>query len=260
MLKPYVDALTEVADEATRQLYALVEKDGHPLKGKYLLQVQPAGGWSLENVEGLKKTVSALREEAEPLKGDKAKLEKQVEELTKRLEDLGNKDTDLKKRLEQEREHLKKQLAEQHEKEVGTFKRQVDELSSEVSRLLIDVKATDALQKAGAGKRAHVLLPHIRQMTRVKREETAEGSIKFTAEILDGDGHARIGDAQGNPFTFDQLAAEMKSSDDFSPFFEGTNQRGTETNPNTQRRSAGGDSANMTPLQRVEAGLAARKV
>jgi len=77
----------------------------------------------------------------------------------------------------------------------------------------------------------------VRAHTRVK-----EVDGKFTVEVVDKDGNAKIADSKGTPMDIAGLVAEMKESEAFGRAFEGSGQSGSGKQP--------GPGGGGTPPQR----------
>lgn len=210
-------------DDATKALY--VEKDG-----KFILDVDPVDGFALEDVNGLKTALGKERTTREKLERDVVKFNDldpdkarsaltELEEL-KRLDP--NKEAD--KIANSKFEAAKAQLLEKHTAEVQALKDRDSQLTKTIEGLLIDAAATSALAEAKGS--VELLLPHVRAHTRVK-----ETDGKFTVEVVDKDGNAKIADAKGTPMDIKGLVAEMRQSDAFGRAFEASGNSGTGKQP-----------------------------
>lgn len=224
-------------DDATKALY--VEKDG-----KFVLDVEPADGFSLEDVSGLKTALGKERTRADKAEGligkfkdldpDKArKALDEVEEL-KKLDP--NKEAD--KIANTKFEAAKAQLLEKHNGEMQALKDRDSHLTKTIEGLLIDAAATSALAEAKGS--VELLLPHVRAHTRVK-----EVDGKFAVEVVDKDGNAKIADSKGTPMDIKGLVAEMRQSEAFGRAFEGSGQTGTGKTQNTGGNGTGPAKGNF---------------
>jgi hypothetical protein len=183
-----------------------------------------------EDVGGLKTALSkerqAAREAATALKAFKdAGIDDptQVTDLVARLEELSKLDPskEADKIVKEKVEALKKQLLTEHQKDLQKHIKENEELSAQLSKVLIDASALSAISEAKGAP--ELLLPIIHQRTRMRRNEQGV----FVAEVLDATGTPRIGDSNGNPMTVKQLVDELRGSDIFGRAFEGNDQRGT---------------------------------
>lgn len=217
----------EDAPEAIRGNYrAATDSDGEALKGKFILSVDAADGFALENVEGLKSSLGKERTRAETAEnkikkfGDldpdaaRAALEK-----VKEFEGIDPK-KEADKLAQVKIDAAVKQMGDKHATEIETERKKSSGYREQVQKLLIDNVAITALE----GKKGDVelLLPHVKSQVRLK--ENDDGS--FAVEVIDKDGNPKIGDSQGKPMTVDQLVEEMSKSEKFGRAFEGANQNG----------------------------------
>lgn len=203
----------EDAPETLREHYA--EKDG-----KFVLAVEPVGGYALEDVTGLKSalgkersTVSALEAQVVKFKDldpDKARTALiELEELRK-IDPSAEADKIANTKFEAARS----QLVEKHGAELVDRDNRIGFLSGAVDVLVREQRATAEIAEAKGS--VDLLLPHVLKFTR-----TVEKDGKFVTEVIDGAGNVRIGDAQGNPMTIKGLVAEMRASDTFARAFDG---------------------------------------
>ncbi|MCO4316334.1 hypothetical protein M8997_003995 [Phyllobacterium sp. 21LDTY02-6] len=216
-------ASLEGVDDATKALY--VEKDG-----KFVLDVEPVDGFSLEDVSGLKTALGKERTTREKLEKDVVKFKDldpdkartallELEEL-KKLDPASEADKIANTKFEA----AKAQLLQKHEGEMGEIKTRNGFLESQIGALLIDNAATLALAEAKGS--VDLLLPHVRAHTRVK-----EIDGKFVVEVVDKDGNAKIADSKGTPMDIKGLVAEMRQSDTFGRAFEASGNTGTGKQP-----------------------------
>lgn len=206
-------------DDATKALY--VEKDG-----KFVLDVETVDGFSLEDVNGLKTALGKERTRADKAEGligkfkdldpDKARAALTELEELKKLDP--NKEAD--KIANSKFEAAKTQLLEKHTGEITSRDERIGHLTKTVEGLLIDAAATSALAEAKGS--VELLLPHVRAHTRVK-----EVDGKFTVEVVDKDGNAKIADSKGTPMDIKGLVAEMRQSEAFGRAFEASGSSGT---------------------------------
>lgn len=195
-------------------------------EGKFVLSVEAVGGFSLENVEGLKSALGKERSTREKLERDVVRYkdldpEKARAALAK-LEEFEKIDPtkEADKIANQKFEAAKAQLLERHTGEIQQREERIGHLTKTVEGLLIDQVATAAIAEAKGS--VELLLPHVRAHTRVKEVDGG-----FMVEVVDKDGNARIADAKGSPMDIKGLVAEMRQSDTFGRAFEGTGNSGT---------------------------------
>jgi vacuolar-type H+-ATPase subunit I/STV1 len=214
-------------DELTDELKPLYKEDN----GKYILNVEPVEGYALEDITGLKNTLSSERKKREELETKYYDLKdidpKAALEALQKIEEMESYDPekDADKIAGVKVEALKKQLVEKHTKELTEKEEKLGKLSSKLESLLIDSAAAQALSEAKGS--VALLLPHIKSQTRVRE---VEGD--YVVEILDKDGNVRIGNKDGDNMTIGELIEEMKASDVYARAFEGANQSGSGYNGN----------------------------
>lgn len=218
-----IKAIVETTDGMDEFLASLYE----PMDdGGYRLRVEPANGYELQNVGGLK---SALEKE----RGRAEKLERQMKryadldpdkarEALAKWEELAQidpaKEAD---RIAHEKvQAATKQLHEKAQNEIKAREDRITQLVSVLQETLIDREATAALAEAKGS--VDLLLPHVQRYTRVREADNG----RFTVEIVDGEGNARIKDSSGAPMTIKDLVAEMRNSDKFGRAFEASGQSG----------------------------------
>lgn len=217
MLKAVVDSI-ETIPEAARGYYQ--ENDG-----KFVLQVEPINGYALENIEGLKNTLSKEMTKRKQLEKDVVKFKDidpdRAREALAKLEELGSLDPskEADKLVSERLEAAKKQLLDKHAKDIEARESRIGQLTKTVENLLIDQAATAALAEAKGS--VELLLPHVQRHTRVR-----EADGKYFVEVVDKDGNARIGNSKGDPMTISDLVQEMRKSETFGRAFEGSGQSG----------------------------------
>lgn len=232
-LKAIVETIDAVP-EAVRSFYT--ETDG-----KFILQVEPVGGYALEDVEGLKGTFGKEMTLRKKLEKDLLKFKDidpdKARDALARLEELGNIDPtkEADKIVSERLEAAKRQLLEKHGEEVKTRDGRIGQLTKTVESLLIDQAATVALVEAKGS--VELLLPHVQRHTRVR-----EDGDRFVVEVVDKDGNARIGNSKGDAMTIADLVQEMRKSEAFGRAFDGSGQSGSGTPPNKSGESGGNRS------------------
>lgn len=223
-LKAILDKI-EDAPESLRDHYTAGTAESGT-EGKFVLAVEPVGGFALEDVNGLKTALGKERSTRERLERDVVKFKDidpdKARDALAKLEELGNLDPakEADKIANTKFEAAKSQLLEKHTGELKTRDERIGFLTQTVESLLVDAAATGALAEAKGS--VELLLPHVRAHTRVK-----ESDGRFVVEVVDGDGNAKIADAKGTPMDIKALVAEMKASDTFGRAFEGSGQSGS---------------------------------
>lgn len=222
-IKAQVESLEGLSEEL-KALY--VEKDG-----KFVLDVAPVGGLTLENVDGLK---TALGKERKALADAKASLERFGDLDPEKARGAMTKVAEManwtpEEKVKETIEAQKKQIVEKAQADIAAANKAKDGYYGQLQRLMVENAAMEALTKHGATS-AKILMPHVQSRVRLRQ---GEGDQLFV-EVLDEKGNPAIGDSNGNPMTIDQLVSGFKASDEFGVLFKGTEQRG----------SGGGGSSN----------------
>lgn len=209
----------EALDETMQQQYESIDD------GKFILQVESVDGYALEDITGLKSSLSKERTTARDATASLKAFEGlNAEEARAAIEKASTMDdwTPQEKVAEQvaRREN---QLVSKHETQVAELTANSEHLRAQLDKHLIEAAAVNALNKHKGN--VELLLPHVKSFTRV--EQDGEGN--FVARVVDRDGHPRISMKQGSqdPMTIDELVDGMKSSDTFSPAFAGSGAMGS---------------------------------
>lgn len=230
-------------DEALKVLYKQDEKGG------FVLDVESVDGFSLEDVAGLKSTVSKTREELkaakEALKGYSDE-EGNLLDATKARDALGRID-DLAKAADPER--VKAAVAKQLDEQKAESKKLIDAavaesklLESQLHEVLVDRDAMTAL--SGKTDHAAVLLPHVKSRIRIDRQKDG----KRIATVVDEFGNPQLSMKQGSsdPMAIDEFVESMSRQAQFSPFFRGSGASGGDTEPGTTRQKGGSGNFRIT--------------
>lgn len=218
--------LENIADapEAVRDFYS--EQDG-----KFVLNVEPVGGYALEDVSGLKSALGKERTTREALEKqvvrfkdiDPDKAMSALQELEELRAIDPTKEAD--KIADSKFNAAKAQLLEKHEGELKARDERSKHLSGTIDHLLREQRATTALAEAKGA--VELLLPHVLKNTR-----TVERDGGFEVEVVDPDGNVRI-DGKGNNMSIKDLVAEMRQSDLYGRAFEASGKNGTGMAPNS---------------------------
>ena len=221
-LKATLDTL-EGVDGSVASHYT--ETDG----GTFLLNVESSGGYELENTTNLKTALGKERsnaaEAAKRLKVFDGIDPDAAREAITKVEEYANFDPE--KKVEEAMKAREAQLIKQHEKALVGLKDENGTLLGQLETNLITSAATKAIA-ANQGS-VDLLLPHVMRQTRMRRTESGQ----FIAEVVDNEGHPRVGDTNGNPMTIPQLVDEMRASDSFARAFDGSGATGSGATNNT---------------------------
>jgi len=240
MAKAIVDSLEGLSDQLKAEYFKV--EAGHPLAakhlGKFALKVDAVDGVEMQDVTGLKNSLSAARSERDEWKGKVLKLGDDFDVEAARAALAKVKEMDNWKPDDKVREQIdsaKRQLVEKHTKEVNDLRTALSARDREVEELLVDVEIDRAvLEQKGNPK---LLRPAIKSSCRVVRG--ADG--KPTVQILQADGkNIRLSGKSGSTenMTITEFVESLKSDDAFAPAFSGTGTKGV--GAGSGQRSQGG--------------------
>lgn len=243
MIKAIVETL-ETVDEPFRGLYK------QNAEGKFVLNVEPVGGFALEDVNGLKTALNSERD-ARKTAESSLKVFEGIDATAARdaianAEKFKNFDPekDAERIAQTKFDALKTQLLETHAGELATVTGERDVLRSTLINDALETAATRAI--AAAKGSAPLLTPIIKSRTKA---DIVDG--KVVVSVLDASGNVRIKDHVNNtPFSVDDLVGELRADEAFGRAFE-ANPGGSGADP----LKRGGPSANKpdiggTPEQR----------
>lgn len=250
-------AKLEDAPENIRSLYrAGTAEEG--AEDKFVLDVEPADGFNLENVEGLKTALSSERTEHGKTKAKVKAFEGldpvKAKEAIAKIEELGTLDPkkDVDRLVEEKVQAQLTQVNERHTTELEARDKKIKGRDALLRRALVH----DAALKAIMAEKGDpdLLLPHVLPSIQLDMEEDEEtGEVRPKIKVVDAAGNVRIGDSQGNPMKIDQLVGELKKHAKFSQLFEGDGVPGTGDGEggDRHRRPAGGGGDRSKKLSQL---------
>lgn len=194
--------------------------------GSFIAKIESVDGYSLEDVSGLKSSLSATRRERDEalssVKGFEGLKPDEVRSNLAKYEKLLNENPEGK--AKEQVEALKRQLVQKHESELKDVQTQLAQRDKEVHDLVVIAGATAALSKNGGS--VDLLLPHVISQTKVVRGKDG----KPIARILDSSGNERVSMKQGStdPMDLDEFVGTVIKQDSrFAPAFKGSGAKGT---------------------------------
>jgi hypothetical protein len=221
-LKAFVAKLEDVA-EKFRELYV---EDAEAEEGRRF-RLDADG---VEDVTGLKNTVTALRTENRNLKIRVKPLDElEADDDVEAIVTAGKETLEARKsgKAAPEVESVRNQLVTQHGKELKKLQTVIDGQTETLREVLIEQEARAVLGDKDVRGNPALLLPAIREQATVVEYEDA-GKKKFRASVLGEDKHERL-DSKGKPLTIKALVAEMREKPEYSDAFEGTGASGSGT-------------------------------
>lgn len=221
VINPSVKPLTEAVAGLNNAL-TKARKEAKTKKGVTPEEVlEPLGFKSIDEAQ---ETINALKEQLEKAGDGKINLDKMRADMQKRLDEaLANKD------------------------------KEIEGMSASLQRYLVEKEAVNAITQAKGIP--DLLLPHIRNQTKVVRD-----GDDFVVRVVDNDGEFR-GDGKGGFMGIGDLVTELKSHQAFGRAFESEAPRGGGSPPPARpgaQFNRGQDTKDMTPTQKIAAGLSKR--
>lgn len=221
-LKAIIESV-EGLDEAVKGLYREIKDEKHPAHGKFMLDVEPVAGVSLEDVSGLKNALSqerSLREKAEKASKAFEGLDpKAAREAMQRIEELGEIDPakEADRIVEERVKTVRAKLEDTFGKEREKLQSELNSLREEANRNAILRARDTAYQEHGVlMDRAQPLNWGIERYTRVKVSDDGKRHVY----VVDDDGNPRV-NARGDNMSLSDFVAEMKGSETFQHVFRG---------------------------------------
>jgi DNA-directed RNA polymerase subunit F len=244
-LKAVLDTIDDLSDDL-KSHYQQSED------GKFMLSVEPVGGFALEDVTGLKTALGQERTTRQNLEKQVVKFKDidpdKAREALEKLEELAEIDPakEADKIANTKFEAAKAQLLEKHTSEITTRDERINGLTGTIDKLLREQRATMALAEAKGA--VDLLLPHVLASTRTVEKEPG----RFEVEVIDKDGNVRI-DGKGNNMDIKGLVAEMRQSEAFGRAFDGTGHSGSGKQPGGGTGGSGTlKRSKMTTAQKAE--------
>ena len=213
--------------------------------GKFQLAVEPTDGWALEDVSGLKATLSNLKKE----KGELLEKSKSLVEMLKtreeeladlqKVSDANGKDETFEARVDAEA----KKVRRHYEKQVKDLQDRESFLSGKVDDLVRRNSVLGALSEAGASE--VLLLPHVLGRTKLQEVDGA-----FQVTVINEDGTVARNDT-GDPLTVKDFVAQLKQNPAYAPAFQASGASGSGKLP-TRSSGEGLKRSQMTAAQVID--------
>ena len=226
MLKAVVKNLEEVP-ESIRGVYVKPQIDGKEVD-YYIPAIEhvPGYGYGFEDIEGLKNSLANAKEERRQF-SDKLKTYEGIDpkvarEAMSKWDELKKFDpaTEADRLAQQKVEAFRRQIVEEAAKDGAGKDEKIGRLEKAIGDLTVTAQTVAALNKQKGSQK--LLLDAIRSQCRWRFGD--DGNV--IVEVLK-DGIPRVGDAQGNPLTIEQLVEGMKADPDYGRAFEGTGASGS---------------------------------
>jgi hypothetical protein len=239
-------ATYETADaipEGVRDYYGQPEGEE-----RFVLQVDSADGFALENVSGLKSTLGKLKDRADRAEAGLKRFSSlnaepdaiaqnlaELESLRESKQDEGTAVTSLRNEMEQ----MRKSAKEETDKAIAPINSLAESRLAQIKELLIDNELSSAISEAGGSSK--LLMPVLRNEVRAVTDD--EGRVKV--QIVDGEGTPRVMGTSLEPMTFGALVEEKKNDPDLAIAFSSAGSSGGGSQPDTTQ--TGASTTRVTP-------------
>ena len=201
----------------------------------FLLNAQAAGGFSVENVAGLKSALSAARSEAKDATtklakfvGDDGKMldAASARSAMEKLTALGS-DADVESKVSAAVQAQVDAMSKKHGKEVSVRDERIGGLTKQISKHILDDALTSALIDTRDG-RTQAINPKVLAASLRDRLKIQEAEGKWEVHVLDDQGNRRISPASGSDawMSVGELVDEGRNGD-LKPFFKASSVAGT---------------------------------
>ena len=242
MLKAIYEA-EEAIPEVVREYYGQPEGEE-----RFVLQVDGADGFALENVSGLKSTLGKLKDRADKaeaglkrfssLNAEPDAIAENLAELES-LRETKQYESTAVVNLRNEMEQMRKSAKAETDKAIAPINALSESRLAQIKELLIDNELSSAISEAGGS--AKLLMPVLRNEVRAVTDD--EGRVKV--QIVDGEGTPRVMGTNLDPMTFGALVEEKKSDPDLAVAFSSAGSSGGGSQPDTTQ--AGASATRVTP-------------
>lgn len=219
----------------------------HEASGGFMFGLESVGGWRLEDVDGLSSSLQKERATARKFAGldpEAAKAAMQrVAELEAEMEKGGGKLT------KDEREAIRKSVADAYEKEKQALIAERDALDAGLRDYIVENAATAAIAKHGANLK--LLMPHVKGAIRAVKGDDG----KYRPRVVGADGTelpSRVSGSAHLPMAPDEYVGSMLKSE-YPEAFPGTGSSGSGA---TSTNGHGGHSRidpSLPPSERLKA-------
>jgi hypothetical protein len=259
LFNPSVDSIDDVPSDF-RALYE--EGEG----GKHVLKSDEFSKNAISAISGLSNALTASRAEARDLKtkskgidlsplseyGDSP--ESIAEKFAEALTEAG-KGKKSAEDIERQVTKIKADLATDYETKLLKATERGDGFKGQLYTHLVTSEAMTALAEAGSIK-AELALPFVAGQVKVSESEDGQ----FGVHVVDKAGDLRYSGSTSAPMSVKELVAEMKADKEFAPLWKSEAREGGGAPPEPRpKRQSGNDDSEKSPLDKINAGLAARK-
>lgn len=236
-IKAIIDTLDDVSEDL-RALYRGVTEG--ELKGRFVLDVEPASGYALEHIDGLKSAYTTVKAELETTKkaldGFKGLSAKDTRDKLRDYERLKAIDpaSEADRLAQIKMQSTLDDLTKTHTTALGELEAKANRYRQSIDTLMVRDNAVSAIAKHKGV--AELLLPVITPRVRVTETDTG-----FAIQVLDENGNPEIAVRDGKPVpaTIEDLVVKLKSHTVFGRAFEASGQTGSGARGSTTGGGAG---------------------
>jgi hypothetical protein len=245
-LKPFAESADEIP-EGLRDHYA--EGDD----GKLYLQVEQVGGWALEDVSGLKSTLTKKKAALEKIQKQAESYEgldpEKAREALAKLDEINSwtPDEKVNEKIRAEVEAVRAKLL----KDLDTEKAGRNEVETALSELLIDNQVRSLMGGEALGGEPEIVLPYVRSRTRVVRDENGVRRVQVLREDRQGPVHTKKS-GSADEMDLSEFLGELKDHEKWSRAFNGTGASGSGASSSGAFRGSSGLESISDPVERMK--------
>ena len=244
---PKMTLLAEISKEEFDKLNDVLKAEYKDAgNGKFRPDVQEVNGVALEDVTGLKSSLAKTLEREKSSNKKVKELETLVSEKDIALadaEELAKNKLDGKSK--EQIEALRKQLTDNHAKEIALKEKQINELSSGMKKTARESAIADALSKCKIAPDAvEPMKSYLRErlVTDIDNEQVVLKVVQNGEEQVDN---------SGKPMSVEGYVEGLRKNKAFAPFFLGTKSSGGGTPPGGTP-PGGQDLSKMNPTEKLK--------
>lgn len=188
-----------------------------------------------EELEKVRKVLHERNEEAKKHRLE-AKKYKEIGLSPDEIAEIRKEKEESERRKAEEKgqwDKLRAQLEKQKQEELSAKDNEVQQMRSTLEKYLIDGAAASAISKFDGT--SELLMPHIRQQTKVVQDENGQ----YKALVVDENGDPQL-NINGDYKSIEDLVKEMRESDIYGVAFRARHQSGTGSRPGASNGQEGG--------------------
>lgn len=230
-LMPRLDAASlaklEGQSVPLKDLYKLDEKSGMAT-----LDVKRDGGWALEDIGGLTRTVDVTRQERDQERAAHADLKRSLEGLDikaardaiARVEKIEKGGVD--ERTRAQIDAAVSEVSKKSGEKITSLETQLGKRQSTIEKLLVDSQLSQLCADSEFDVPAKVAIPLLKPFVKVHYNESTD---EFSPVVVDKNGTPRstVENGATRPMSLRELMTELKNDPDYSVIFRGSQAKGS---------------------------------